>query len=699
MAEQATVDIDRVRQIWQDQGLDAAEALFTSEERPGGAPTRWWMLGCELAAARADLPALQSRWLRGWSQAAQQPTLRQAMAEALLDTPWDHELGPLWEHVLAEVPGKPNWLKQLVRRAVRVQRLASARALMSRVNPADHAGNWWPLVQALWAGEGDEPWLAGWLRQLDKRWLVADAGHSNFIPDIAAFGRLDQCVNGGHAAVIEAWRALVPPGAWADWLDVAATVARWRSGDGLWSACVAWPASVLQAWPKAIQRQALARLALLAEQPRRVRRPWLGLLADTLARHWPPEAAQRAAAQIELSWMHETEVDIDEIVAWLESKAPIEDLRSWWVPRALRECLRQPRTLGFWEDWCERYGMPELGLGATGQGAISALCQLGRGSRAEVLLGQWRLDLDEPATPDDLAWLAVSEITLAMHQQQPATAWAALNRWWQQQGLPPLAAPAEFSAAGMVEAMAGTTWPAPAVAATAEAVTVVLMWPALNDADDDAEDAAELTLRSLEMQDATGLTLLIVTDGEMQDLVSPPDALGPRVRVLQVPPELDGPQRTQMAIAAVDTPWLIWAEPGSVWHPQALRARQQHLARHPQAEASAALRLAQDRWGHITVRHIRSGVPADQDGYMVRTQRLRALPPLTPDGPDDWPLMRERIERQLGALRCPVWPCAMGLQVVGTQGTRRGNTLKARHQRALDRLSPQRQPVEEPALG
>jgi hypothetical protein len=693
------VNGDGVRHTWHAQGADAADALFDSRESPDDAPTRWWILGCELAAARADLKGFEARWLRGWSQAAQQPALRQAMAEALLEAPWDGELAALWQLVADDAPGKPNWRRQLVKRAVSTQHPAGARTLMSRVDKAESGGNWWPQVMALWAGEGDEPWVAAWLRQLDKRWLLADAGHSNFIPDIAAFGRLDHWVNGGHAAVIEAWRALVPPGAWADWLDMAAVVARWRAGNGLWSPCVSWPASVKEAWPKPVQRQALARLALLAKQPALVRPPWLRVLEDTLARHWPPEAAQRATAHIELNWMHATDADSERIMEWLESKAGIEDLRSWWAPRALRECHRQTGGLSFWEDWCEQFGVPELGLGGAGHGALSALCQVGRAPQAQALLEQWRQDLTDPASADDLAWLAVSEITLAVHQQQHAEAWQALNHWWQRQGLTPLKPGAEFSTADMLDAMAGEAWAVPAATATVEPVTAMLLWPAEQEADKDAHEAARLTLRSLQMQDASGLTVLVVTDRESPDVATPPGAQGTPVRVLRVSPEQDVAQRTDLAIAAVDTPWLIWVSPGSVWHPQALRARQQHLARHPQAEASQALQLSLDRFGEISAKQMRSGVAAAHDGYMVRTQRLRALSPLMPGVPDGWPLMRERVERQLGALRRPVWPCSMGLQLADAAYAPKGLDLATRHQRALDSLAQQLKPVEEFALG
>lgn len=701
MAQQ--VSIEHVRMAWQEQGLGAADALFNVRETQDNTPTRWWLLGCELAVARADLPVLQARWSRGWSQAAQQPALRQALVEALLDMPWDHELAPLWQQVAAQIPGKPIWRKQHTQRALQAQRPTAARALMDHVGNADNAGSWWPLMQAVWAGEGDEPWLATWLRHLDGRWLLANEGHSNFIPDVGAFSRLDHWVSGGHAAVIEAWRALVPPGAWADWLDMGAQVARWRAGDGLWSPCLSWPASVLTAWPKPVQRQALARLALLAEEPHLVRKAWLPQLEVTLAHHWPPEAARRTAAQIELNWLHETQADGARILDWLETKAAVQDLRPWWAPRALRECQHQPGALKRWQDWCDRFGTPELGLGVAGQDALAALCLLGREPQAQAMLAQWRQALKSPASPDDQGWLAVSEITVAMHHQQHAQAWQTLNHWWQQQGMAQLpAGGAAFSAAEMLDVMADVPWPAPAATAAVEPVTAVLMWPALNDADDDHEDAdaaAQQTLRSLQMQDASGLTVLIVTDRELLNVATAPGANGTQVRVLRVSPAQELPVRIDVAIASVETPWLIWATPGSVWHPQALRARQQHLARHPQAEASQALTLALNRFGDVTVQHMRSGLPAGQDGFMVRTQRLRDLPALSPAFPDGWPLMRERIERQLGALRRPVWPCAMGLQTVYTLRSKRSHGLKARHRRALQRLVPQPELAEELVLG
>ncbi|MBQ0943116.1 hypothetical protein KAK07_07190 [Ideonella sp. 4Y16] len=687
MADQQVVGIDRVRQTWRDQGVDAAEALYLTRPMQVTPPTRWWMLGCELAAARADLPAVLQRWQSGWDQAAQQPALRQALVEWLWTTPWDRELAPLWQRVSEDTPGKPAWRKEQVQRGVALRRPTGARALMARVDQADNTGNWWPQVLALWAGEGDEAFVATWMRHLDSRWLTAGDAHSNFTPDPGAFSRLEHWVQGGHAGVIAAWRARVPAGAWADWLEQAERVAHWRAGNGLWSAWLNWPDSVLNAWPKAVQRQALARLALQAEQTQVLRQPWLETMEQALARHWPRQAALRTTAQIELSWLLDNDVDGAHLLDWLEARAPLEELRSWWSARALRECLRQPGGLQRWFDWCERYGAPELAPGVEGHDAVAALCLSGRESQAEALLADWRDSLAASGSASDRAWLAVSQITLAIHQQQTTRAWQTLNDWWQTLGLTPLATGTAFSPQALLDAAAATSWPAAQPWPLPMPVTAVMLWPGMGDTQPGAEDDARLTLRSLLMQDAPDLQILVVTDRPLTDADLPPGSRA--VQEVRVDPDLEVSGRTDEAIDSVTTPWMIWATPGFVWHPQALRARQLHLAQHPQAAVSMALQLAITEGGHITVLERRSGLAAGQDGYMLRTDLARGLPPVTLGYPDGWAVIRERIERQLGSLGREVWHGPMGLQVVSTgpaasSSTHRG--LRARHRRALMRL-------------
>lgn len=674
MAEQTMVDTDTIRQTWREQGVEAAEALFQAQAAEGDVPALGWMLGCELALARADLPAVLQRWQRVWAVSAEQPALRLAQVEWLWTTPWDQELAPLWQLVAEEVPGKPAWRKAQVQRGLALQRPYGARALMARMGKNDSHVNWWQPLLALWSGEGDEAWMAGWMRLMDSRWLPADQDHSNQVPDPGTFRRLDHWVSGGHAAVIQAWRALVPPGAWADWLAVAEAVAHWRAIPGQQPVSLDWPASVHEAWPKAVQRQALARLALLARQPEAVRAPWLPKMEAPLARHWPPQAAQRVVAQLELGRLLDTDADDAQVMAWLESKAQVEELRDWWAPRALRVCLRQPDGLSHWWDWCERFGTPELPLGKAGQDALTALCLSGRDDQADSLLDDWRNAAEDSGSAADRGWLALGRITLAAHQQQPERAWLALNDWWQTLGLAPVAAVPTFSPQGLLASATAAAWPAAAPAAQAMPVTAVLLWPSAYVLNPDAVAAAERTLRGLLLQDAPDLRILVAIDRPLPDGLA--GIAGPAVQVLTVSPELDRAGRTQQAIAAVDTPWLIWATPGAVWHPQAVRARQQHLARYPQAEASAALLLALTDSGQVSVQTRRSGLPDQQDGYLLRTARARALAPLTPDQSEAWAPMRERIERQLGTLRRPVWPGPMGMTMVSSSdSSARGHGL------------------------
>jgi hypothetical protein len=264
--------LEGVREAWRQDGVAVADALFRAREGADQASTKWWLLGVELAQALGDRPALAERWLAAWALADDRPAVRRAMAESLADLPWDAELTALWARVATEAQGKANWFRDLIDRAIDRQRLCGARALMDALPAPDRAPEWGGHVQALWRGEGDEAWAARWLAHLDVLWMGDGATHSDLTPDPAAFGRLEAWVDAGQVAVIEAWRALLPPGAWADWLDEAAQVARWRAGDGLWSPLIQLPASAERAWPRAVQRQALARLALQAEQRRLARR-------------------------------------------------------------------------------------------------------------------------------------------------------------------------------------------------------------------------------------------------------------------------------------------------------------------------------------------------------------------------------------------------------------------------------------------
>ncbi|MBN8486314.1 MAG: hypothetical protein J0M20_01070 [Burkholderiales bacterium] len=696
MSNETTPNADAVRRLWQEQGVTAAESLYQARETTDDIPRAWRILGVELAVARADLSAVTERWLGAWAAAEHHPALRRTLVECLWLTPWDHELAPLWQRVAEAPPGKSAWRKAQVERGLAVQHLTGSRALMADVGDADTGGEWGAKVVALWAGQGDEGWAAAWLSHLDHHWLLTAEAGSNRAPDAAAFKRLEHWVQEGQAAVIEAWRKLTPAGAWADWLDLAAVVARWRAGDALWSVCLAWPDSVLRAWPKPIQRQAMARLALLAEQKRWVSPLGPAGLAGALSRVWPSAAAQHTAAQIELGLLRSEDADAKQRLDWFESRAGLADLRAWWAPRALHDCLRCPEGLTRWWRWCKQHGQPPFGPGPAGHDALVALCMAGRVPAARALLNEWRGQQDGAPSMALQAWLAVGEITVAQAKRQPHRAWKALNGWWQSMGLLPLSPAADtpsLTPPALLDSAKALARSSASPALGGE-VTAIVLWPSLTPTLEDPDSAdpsmaanhavALLTLRSLLRQDAPGLSILIVTDHELPDVRALADSGGPAVQMLQVAPGLLMPERINAAVAAARSPWLIWARPGSVWHPQAVQARQRHLASRPQAQASQPLRLALGTDGAVSFQTHRSGLPEGFDGFLVRTDLLRSLPPLKAGQPDGWAHWHRQISRQLGAARLLDWPCTMGLMTLDTSASRPPGALRrSRSQKAL----------------